>query len=85
MSVTPPKVITKITDDGRELEPFEQVTIDCDLEYVSTVIDKMNDRKGVLMDFTEQNDGRQLVTFKVPTRGLLGFRNILTTDTKGTA
>lgn len=67
------------------LEPFEEVKIDTDLEYVSGIIDKLNDRKGILLDIQEQKDGRQLLTLKVPTRGLLGFRNALTTDTKGTA
>ena len=65
--------------------PTEEVMIDTDLDYVAGIIDKLNDRKGVLMDIQEQKDGRQLLTLKVPTRGLLGFRNSLTTDTKGTA
>ena len=67
------------------LEPYEEVKIDTDLGYVAGIIDKLNDRKGVLMDIVEQKDGRQLLTLKVPTRGLLGYRNTLTTDTKGTA
>ena len=45
----------------------------------------MNERKGVLLEVNEQKDGGQLIQFKVPTRGLLGFRNYLTTATKGTA
>ena len=85
MSVRPPQVITKESEDGRLLEHYEEVKIDCDLEYVSGIIDKMNERKGILMDIQDQKDGRQLVKFRVPTRGLLGFRNMLTTDTKGTA
>lgn len=85
LAVTPPQVITKQDASGKELEPYELVKIDTDLEYVSGIIDKMNDRKGVLLDVQEQKDGRQLLQFKVPTRGLLGFRNSLTTDTKGTA
>ena len=67
------------------MEPYEEVNIDTDLDYVSMIIEKLNDRKGVLMDIKEQKDGRQLLTLKVPTRGLLGFRNFLTTETKGTA
>lgn len=67
------------------MEPYELVTIDTDLEYVSGIIDKLNDRKGILMEIEEQKDGRQLLTLKVPSRGLLGYRNSLTTDTKGTA
>ena len=52
LSVTPPQVIMK--DDPKnpnmKLEPYEEVTIDTDLEYVSGIIDKLNDRKGVLLD-----------------------------------
>lgn len=59
--------------------------IDTDLDYVAGIIDKLNDRKGILMNIEEQKDGRQLLTLKVPTRGLLGYRNQLTTETKGTA
>jgi GTP-binding protein len=87
LAVTPPNVIMR-EDPKRKgvmLEPYEEVTIDTDLDYVSSIIDKLNDRKGVLLDIKEQKDGRQLLTLKVPTRGLLGFRNNLTTDTKGTA
>ena len=45
----------------------------------------MNDRKGILLDIEEQDDQTQIMNFKVPTRGLLGFRNWLTTETRGTA
>jgi GTP-binding protein len=58
MSVRPPQVITKESEDGRLLEPYEEVKIDCDLEYVSGIIDKMNERKGILMDIQDQKDGR---------------------------
>ena len=54
MSVTPPQVIMKEDPTtGQMLEPFEEVKIDTDLEYVSGIIDKLNDRKGVLMDIQE--------------------------------
>ena len=86
LAVTPPQVIMKKDPDtGMMLEPYEEVVIDTDLEYVSGIIDRLGDRKGVLMDIQEQKDGRQLLTLKVPTRGLLGYRSQLTTETKGTA
>lgn len=53
LAVTPPQVILK---DGQE--PYEEVIIDTDLEYVSMIIDRLNDRKGVLMNIEEQKDGR---------------------------
>ena len=55
MAVTPPRVLLKEdpTRPGVKLEPYELVTIDCDLEHVAGIIDKLNDRKGVLMDIVE--------------------------------
>lgn len=59
MSVTPPKVVMKqCPDTGKMLEPYELVTIETDLDYTSGIIDKLNDRKGTLMDIQEQNDGQ---------------------------
>ena len=67
------------------LEPFEEVTIEADLDYSALIIDKMNNRKGVLLSSDEQADGKQCLKFKVPSRGLLGFRSELINDTRGTA
>lgn len=67
------------------LEPYEEVQIDTDLEYVSMLIDKINGRKGILLSAEDQPDGRQLLKFRVPSRGLLGFRTELVNDTRGTA
>ena len=59
MAITPPQVVTKEDEKtGETLEPFEEVKIDCDLEYVSNIVDVLNNRKGVMMDVQEQADGR---------------------------
>jgi len=60
LAVTPPQVMMKEDPErpGIKLEPYEEVMIDTDLEYVAGIIDKLNDRKGVLMDIVEQKDGR---------------------------
>lgn len=52
MGITPPQVITKTHPDNpkKVLEPYEEVFIECDLDYVSLLIDKMNNRKGSLLD-----------------------------------
>ena len=85
MAVTPPEVVCQIDEkSGEKLEPYEEVKLDVDLMYVSDLVDNLNNRKGVLMNAEEQADGRQLLTFKVPSRGLLGFRSYLTTLTRGT-
>lgn len=87
LAVTPPEVVMKQdpNDPKKMLEPYEEVHIDTDLEYVSMLIDKINGRKGILLSADDQPDGRQLLKFKVPSRGLLGFRTELVNDTRGTA
>jgi GTP-binding protein len=85
MSVTPPSVLTKVDDKGNILEPYETVYIDTDLDHVSNIVENLNNRKGVMLNAEEQADGRQLLTFRIPSRGLLGFRTYLTAETRGTA
>ena len=60
MSVTPPQVVMRPhpTDHTKKLEPFEEVTIEVDLDYCPMLIDKMNNRKGVLLSAEEQADGK---------------------------
>lgn len=84
MSVSPPEVLTT-EKDGKRLEPYEEVAIDTDLCFVANIVEMLNQRKGVLLDAVEQADGNQLIRFKVPTRGLLGFRGKLIQETRGTA
>jgi GTP-binding protein len=86
MAVSPPAVLTKVDEKtGELLEPYESVEIDIDLIHVANVIENLTNRKGVLLNAVEQPDGRQLLTFRVPSRGLLGFRTYLTAETRGTA
>ncbi len=61
------------------------MAIDTDVSYLPLIIDKINGRKGVLLSAEDQPDGRQLLKFKVPSRGLLGFRTELINDTRGSA
>lgn len=86
MAVSPPAVVTKTCEKtGNIMEPFESVQIDTDLMHVANIVENLNNRKGVLLNAVEQADGRQLLTFRVPSRGLLGFRSYLTAETRGTA
>jgi len=71
--------------DGKKLEPYEEVKIDTDLCHVAAIVEMLNQRKGVLLDATEQADGNHLIRFKVPSRGMLGFRGKLIQETRGTA
>lgn len=87
MAITPPQVVMQPDPKNpkKMLEPYEELIIDTDLDYVSPIIDKLNGRKGILLSAEDQKDGRQLLKFKVPSRGMLGFRTELTNDTRGTA
>ena len=79
--VTRPQVIMK-EENGQVLEPFEELTVDVDDPYVGAVIEKLGGRKGQMLNM-EQHSGMTRITFKIPTRGLLGYKSEFMTDTKG--
>jgi GTP-binding protein len=79
--VTRPQVIMQ-SINGEQLEPYEELTIDVDEKYMGVVMEKMGTRKGVLLHMDQENGIARLV-FKVPTRGLLGYRTEFLTDTRG--
>ncbi|MBN2884521.1 translational GTPase TypA [Patescibacteria group bacterium] len=81
LQVSQPQVIVKEID-GVKSEPFEEVTIDVPEALSGVVIEKMSKRKGRMSDFKTQN-GQSRITFDIPTRGLLGYRNEFVVDTKG--
>ena len=81
LQVSQPKVIIK-EENGVTTEPFEELIIDCPQEYSGTIIETLGKRKGIMTDM--KNHGNQVrMTFEIPTRGLLGYRNVFTIDTKG--
>ncbi|MDE2188158.1 MAG: translational GTPase TypA [Patescibacteria group bacterium] len=81
LQVSQPHVIVK-EENGQKLEPFEELTIDIPQEYSGAIIEKLGKRKAVMTDMkTHENQVRML--FDIPTRGLLGYRNAFTIDTKG--
>ena len=66
------------------LEPVEEVVVEVDEEYSGAVIAKLSDRKGVMTNMGPAAEaGRTRITLEVPTRGLLGYRSIFFTDTRG--
>ncbi len=79
--VTRPQVIMK-KEQGVLLEPYEELTVDVDEQFMGAVIEKLGELKGQMLDMTQENGMARLV-YKVPTRGLLGFRSDFMTDTKG--
>ncbi len=79
--VTRPHVIMK-EDGGQTLEPYEELTVDVDEQYQGVVIEKLGNLKGILLDLQVENRMARM-KFKVPTRGLLGYRSEFMTDTRG--
>ena len=84
MSVSRPRVIYKEDDQGNKLEPMEDVTIDVDEEFSSTVIDSMNKRKAEMIDMKNAGSDKTRILFRVPSRGLIGYQSTFLTQTKGT-
>jgi GTP-binding protein len=83
LTVSRPKVIFKY-DDGVKLEPIEDITVDVDQEFASSVIDKMNRRKAEMYDMFSSGNGKTRIKFLAPSRGIIGYQNQFLTDTKGT-
>jgi GTP-binding protein len=79
--VTRPQVITR-KEGGRVMEPFEELTIDVAEEYQGQVIERLGMLKGKMLDMQHKNEMVRMV-YRMPTRGLLGFRSTFMTDTKG--
>ena len=79
--VTRPHVIMR-EKDGQTMEPYEELTVDVDEKYQGVVIEKLGKLKGVLLDM-QMEKGMSRLKFKVPTRGLLGYRSQFMTDTRG--
>ena len=81
--VSKPEVIFKEID-GRKCEPIELAVVDVADEFVGVVIEKMGVRKGEMTNMKQGDDGYTRIEFKVPSRGLIGFRGQFLTDTRGT-
>jgi GTP-binding protein len=84
LQVSRPEVILREID-GRPHEPVERAVVDVPDEHVGTVTQAIAPRKGSVLDLRPGDRGRTIVTLTAPARGLLGFRSLLMTATRGTA
>ena len=82
LAVSKPEVIMHKDEQGRKLEPVEEVIVTCPDQYAGTVISKLNQRKGLMIRMFAEN-GYQRIEYHVPTRGLLGYRSEFINDTHG--
>ncbi|WP_160680097.1 translational GTPase TypA [Clostridium sp. C8-1-8] len=80
--VSKPNVIFK-EENGKKLEPVEYLTIDVPEEFMGPVMEKLGPRKAEMVNMTSAVNGYTRLEFKVPARGLIGFRSEFMTDTKG--
>ena len=83
LAVSRPEVIMHDVD-GVQHEPWEQLTVDFDEAYQGAVMTRLADRKGELQDMLPDGKGRMRLDYKIPTRGLIGFRTEYLTATSGT-
>src|SRR5256712_13358016 len=70
---------------GRLREPLELLVIDCPESFLGVVIEKLGQRKGKMTKMVNNGSGRVRLEFHVPSRGLIGLRSEILTDTRGTA
>jgi GTP-binding protein len=83
-SVGKPEVLTRQGEDGALEEPIERLTVDCPEEFVGAVTQILGPRRGRMMSMANHGSGRVRIEFRVPARGLIGFRTQFLTETKGT-
>lgn len=82
LSVSKPEVIFK-EENGQKLEPYEKVIVNVPNEFSGTVINSLNERKGMMQSVAPGEVGYTKIEYLVPTRGLIGYRGAFITETKG--
>ncbi len=85
LGVSRPKVVFQKDENGKLLEPIEEVVIDVDEEHSGVVVQKMSERKSDMIEMRPSGGNRLRLVFHAPTRGLIGYQGELLTDTRGTA
>jgi GTP-binding protein len=83
MMVSRPEIVTKRID-GQLMEPVEQLMIDIPENFVGTVIERLGPRRGEMTKMTNHGSGRVRMEFRIPSRGLIGLRSEMLTETRGT-
>ncbi|MGE4054122.1 MAG: translational GTPase TypA [Vicinamibacterales bacterium] len=83
MQVSRPEIVTK-SIDGRVVEPVEDLVIDVPEDHQGVVIAQVGERRGTMTRMVNNGSGRVRLEFRIPARGLIGFRSQFLTDTKGT-
>ena len=82
--VSRPRVILKEGAKGERMEPYEELTIDVPEEYMGVVMEKLGPRRSEMTEMRNPGQGQVRLTFRIPSRGLFGYRSEFLTDTRGT-
>jgi GTP-binding protein len=83
MEVGKPQIITKV-ENGQTLEPMEHLVVDIPEEFIGAVTQKLGPRKGQMTKMVNHGTGRVRLEYRLPSRGLIGYRSEFLTDTRGT-
>jgi GTP-binding protein len=81
--VSRPRIIPREGEHGEQLEPYEELMIDCPEGLMGVVMEKLGPRRATLLDLRNPGVGSVRLRFKIPARGLLGYRSEFLTDTRG--
>jgi GTP-binding protein len=84
MMVGKPEIVVR-TENGRRMEPLESLVVDCPESFTGIVIETLGSRRGEMTKMVNHHSGRVRMEFRIPSRGLIGLRGQLLTDTRGTA
>jgi GTP-binding protein len=84
LMVGKPEIVVR-TENGRRLEPLESLVIDCPEAFIGIVMESLGTRRGEMKKMVNHHSGRVRMEFSIPSRGLIGLRGQLLTDTRGTA
>ncbi|MGA8037197.1 MAG: translational GTPase TypA [Candidatus Acidiferrales bacterium] len=84
LMVGKPEIVVR-EEGGRRMEPLELLVIDCPESFIGIVMELMGTRRGEMAKMVNHNSGRVRMEFRIPSRGLIGLRGQLMTDTRGTA
>jgi len=84
LTIGPPRVLYQEDENGKRLEPMEEVQVDVDEEYSGVVVEKLGQRKAEMTDMRPSGGGKTRITFAMPSRGLIGYQSEFLADTRGT-
>jgi GTP-binding protein len=84
LMVGKPEIVVR-NDNGKKLEPLERLVIDIPENFIGIIMENVGSRRGEMTKMSNHGSGRVRLDFKIPSRGLIGLRSQLLTDTRGTA